>query len=177
MACFRPQSGLCPRCCDEGYETVFFQEIQRLFDLKNELLLPAFLQQIGKYVISDAIQENKQTEEFLLALENTTSPARVEETFTGFSCAKITANIFKNWSFSHKIIFPIAFVDDVENCPEDFKQHAQILEIVKILCDIRKPLDEENIEIAINKASNYGFDVEHLLNSIDVIKEVISQNS
>ncbi len=147
------------------------------FDLKNELLLPAFLQQIGKYVISDVIQENKQTEEFLQDLNETNDPALVEEKFTGFTCSRITANIFKNWSFSHKIIFPIAFVDDIDVCPESFKKHAQILEVVKILCDIRKPLDEKNIEIAVNKASLYGFDIEHLLNSIDVIKEVISQNS
>lgn len=147
------------------------------FDLKNELLLPAFLQQIGKYIISDVIQENKQTEEFLIALQNNKDSSKVEEEFTGFTCSRITANIFKNWSFSHKLIFPIAFVDDIKSCPKDFKKHAQILEIVKILCDIRKPLDEKNIEIAVSKASSYGFDIEHLLNSIDVIKEVISQNS
>jgi HD-like signal output (HDOD) protein len=147
------------------------------FDLKNELLLPAFLQQIGKYVISDAIQESKLTEEFLQRLNECDNPSIVEVEFTGFTCSKITANIFKNWSFSHKIIFPIAFVDEIDKCPESFKKHAQILEIVKILSDIRKPLDEKNIELAVTKASSYGFDIEHLLNSIDVIKEVISQNS
>lgn len=147
------------------------------FDLKDELLLPAFLQQIGKYIISDVIQENKQTEEFLLKLNNCVDSGKVEEEFTGFTCSRITANVFKNWSFSHKIVFPIAYVNDLESCPNEFKKHAQILEIVKIICDIRKPLNEKNIEIAVKKASDYGFDIEQLLNSIDVIKEVINQNS
>ena len=41
------------------------------FDLKNELLLPAFLQEVGKFVISQVIQEEKKTEEFLKELEET----------------------------------------------------------------------------------------------------------
>lgn len=147
------------------------------FDLKNELLLPAFLQQVGKYVISEIIQQNKLTEEFLSELKNNKNMDEVEEKFTGFTTARITANIFKHWGFSHRLIFPIAFVDDIESCPEDFRIHAQILEIVKILADIRNPLNEEVIEIAIKKASEYGFDIEYLLNTIDVIKEVINQNS
>ena len=147
------------------------------FDLKNELLLPAFLQQVGKYVISDIIQHNKLTEEFLSELENNNNMAEVEEKFTGYTTARITANIFKHWGFNHRIIFPIAFVDDIDSCPDDFKMHAKILNIVGILTNIRSPLNEKSIELAVKKASEYGFDIEYLLNTIDVIKEVIEQNS
>jgi HD-like signal output (HDOD) protein len=147
------------------------------FDLKNELLLPAFLQEVGKYVISETIQANRLTEEFLQEMQKSKDLAKSEEDFIGYSCAKITANIFKHWSFNHNIIFSIAFVGKLEDCPEEYKQKAQILEIVKILCDIRSPLNDDNIQLAIEKAAIYGFDVEHLVNSIDVIKEVIEQNS
>ena len=75
------------------------------------------------------------------------------------------------------MIFPIAFAEDIENCPQSFKQKAQILEIIKILCDIRYPLSDQNIEKALKKVVLYNFDVEHFLNSIDVIKGVIEQNS
>lgn len=34
------------------------------FDLKNELLLPAFLQEVGKFVISQVIQEEKKLKNF-----------------------------------------------------------------------------------------------------------------
>lgn len=147
------------------------------FDLKESLLLPAFLQQIGKYVISDVIQENKLTEAFLNELDKTKDIPLCEEHFTGLTSNRITANIFKYWSFNHKVIFPIAFVDSIDECPQEFKKQAQILEILLILCDIREPLSDENIEKAIQKASKYGFDIEHLANSIDVIKETIQQNS
>ena len=146
------------------------------FDLKNELLLPAFLQEVGKFVISQVIQEEKKTEEFLKELEETKNTSLCEEKFTGFTCARITANIFKHWNLSHNIIFPIAFAEDIENCPESFKQKAQILQIVKILCDIRYPLSEKNIEKALEKVVEYNFDVEHFINSINVIKEVIKNS-
>ncbi len=147
------------------------------FDLKNELLLPAFLQEIGKFIISEVIQKNKLTEEFLKELEETKNTSFCEEKYMGYTCARITANVFKQWDFSHNIIFPIAFAEDIENCPPEFKKKAQILQIIKILCDVRYPLSDKNIERALKKVVLYKFDIEHFLNSIDVIKEVVNQNS
>jgi HD-like signal output (HDOD) protein len=147
------------------------------FDLKNELLLPAFLQEVGKFIISQVIQKNRKSEEFLIELEETRDTTYCEKKYTGYSCARITANIFKQWDISPNIIIPIAFTDDIVSCPIEFRTKAQILEIVKILCDIRYPLSDKNIEKALNKVSMYNFDIEHFLNSIDVIKEVLTQNS
>ena len=147
------------------------------YDLKNQLLLPAFLQEVGKFIISEVIQKNRKTEEFLLDLEETKDTTFCEKKYTGYSCARITANIFKQWNFSHTLIIPIAFTDDIESCPAEFKIKAQILEIIKILCDIRYPLSDRNIDKALKKVALYHFDVEHFLNSIDVIIEMITQNS
>ncbi len=147
------------------------------FDLKNQLLLPAFLQEAGKFIISQVIQKNRKTEEFLIELEETKDTTFCEKKYTGYSCARITANIFKQWNLSPNLIIPIAFTDDISSCPEQFKTKAQILEIVKLLCDIRYPLSDKNIEKALEKVVLYGFDIEHFLDSIDIIKEVISQNS
>ena len=147
------------------------------FDLKNELLLPAFLQEVGKFIISEVIQKNRKTEEFLMDLEETKDVAFCERKYMEYSCARITANVFKKWNLSHNIIIPIAFTDDIESCPKEFKTKAQILEIVKILSDIRYPLSENNILKALQKVVLYGFDVEQFLNSIDLIKETINQNA
>ena len=147
------------------------------FDLKNELLLPAFLQEVGKFIISEVIQKNRKSEEFLIELEETKDTTFCEKKFTGYTCARITANIFKQWNISPNIIIPIAFTENIESCPNEFKTKAQILEIIKILCDIRYPLSDRNIHKALEKVSLYGFDIEHFVNSIDVIKEVINQNS
>ena len=147
------------------------------FDLKNELLMPAFLQEVGKFIISEVIQQEKKTEEFLKDLQETKDISFCEEKYLGFTCARITANIFKRWDLSANIILPIAYAQDLDNCPEPFLKKAQILHIVKILCDIREPISDKNIEKALKKVVLFKLDIEQFLNSIDVIKEVIKQNS
>lgn len=140
------------------------------FDLKEDLLLPAFLQETGKFVISEAISHNEQVEDFLNQLEITKNTSAVEKKFIGFTCGRITANIFKHWNLSHNLIFSIGFVEDLEHCPKDYIKKAQILEIIKILCDVRNPLSDRNVQKALNKANEYGLDTEPLLQSIDSIK-------
>lgn len=147
------------------------------FDLKEELLLPAFLQETGKFIVSDIIQQKEITQDFQKALRTASSISECEKEFTGFTCSRITANIFRHWSLSHSLIFSIGFVEDLENCPKNYVKHAQILEIVKILCDLREPLSETCVEKALNKADEYGFDKEWLSISIDTIKEEIKPNS
>ena len=147
------------------------------FDLKNELLLPAFLQEVGKFIISEVIQKEKMTEEFLQELASTKNISFCEEKYMGFTCARITANVFKRWDLSANIILPIAYAEDIDSCPQALKKKAQILHIVKILCDIRDPLSDKNIDKALEKVALFKLDVEQFLNSIDVIKAVIKQNS
>lgn len=140
------------------------------FDLKEDLLLPAFLQETGKFVISDVIKENGKKEEFLERLEITKNNSLVETEFLNYSCARITANIFKRWNLSHNLIFSIGFVEDLENCPKGYKEKAQILEIIKILTDLRAPLSEQNIQRALNKAMEYNLDADILSKAIESIK-------
>lgn len=140
------------------------------FDLKEDLLLPAFLQEIGKFVIAEVIIESGQTEEFLEKLRTAKSVSEVEKEFLGYSCARITANIFKHWKLSHNLIFSIGFVEDLEHCPKDYIEKAKILEIIKILSDIRDPLSDLNIKRAQKKAKEYNLNTAQLLQSIDSIK-------
>ncbi|MAC84226.1 MAG: HDOD domain-containing protein [Arcobacter sp.] len=147
------------------------------FDLKDELLLPAFLQETGKFVISEVIQENKQTEEFLDCLNKNDDMTLCEKEFVGYSCARITANIFKNWSLGHNLVFSIGFVGDLKNCPKEFIKKVQILEIIKILTNIREPLSHKAIEKAVEKVIEYKLDLEHFVNAIDAIKEELGKNS
>jgi HD-like signal output (HDOD) protein len=147
------------------------------FDLKEALLMPAFLQEIGKFVISEAIREEGKSEEFLKCIKDNNDISKCEEKFIGYSCARVTANIFKKWSLGHNLVFSIGFVGDLESCPQEYKKKVQILEIVKILTNIKEPLSDNVIQKALLKVAQYGFNVDHFINSIDALKEEISKNS
>jgi HD-like signal output (HDOD) protein len=145
------------------------------FGLKEELLLPAFLQETGKFIISELIQEQDKVEEFQEALKEDKLLSEIEEEFTGFSCSRITANIFKHWNLSHNLIFTIGFVGKVDQCPEEYQRRVKILEVVKILTDIREPLGDASVQRALSLASKYGLEVEPLVNAIDRIKVKIEE--
>lgn len=146
-------------------------------NLGNELFLPAFLQDMGKFIISQIVQDDRQTEYFLKALDESDDITACELEFTGYSCSRISANIFKQWDFSHNIIFSIAFSEDLKNCPEPFLHKAQVLNVLRILCDIRNPLSNNSIEKALKKVLEYGFNAQLFLNSLDFIREKIDKSS
>lgn len=144
------------------------------YELKEELLLPAFLQETGKFIISEIVNDSNKVEEFKNDLQ-TKSIFDVEKEYTSFSCSKITANIFKHWKLSHSLVFTIGFVGDQENCPAEYKEKTQILEIIKILCNITDPLGDKVIAEALEKAALYNLDVDDLLSAIDTVKENIKR--
>lgn len=146
-------------------------------DLKDELLMPAFLQETGKFIIANVLQQEDKSKDFLKALNRTNNITKCEEEFIGFACPRITANVFKHWSLSHNLIFSIGFVGDSKSCPANFKKHTEILEIVKELADVRNPLSEAGISKAIELAKNYNYDEKILEESIDQIKAEIRENS
>lgn len=146
-------------------------------DLKEELLLPAFLQETGKFIISELVIDAGKVEDFKEQIATDRDISEVEKEFADVTCAQITANIFKHWKLSHNLIFAIGFVGNAGKCPPDFTKKVQILEIVKILCDVSNPLGDTQISRALNKAKEYDLHPESLENSVMKIKTQILENS
>lgn len=141
--------------------------------LRDDLLMPAFLQETGKFIIANVLQQEDKDKDFLKALNRTNDICKCEEEFIGFSCPQITANVFKHWSLSHNLIFSIGFVGNINSCPKDFLINVQILEIVKVLADVRDPLNDKAIQKALELAKKYNLDESLLEKSIQEIKEEI----
>ncbi len=141
------------------------------FNLKEELLLPVFLQETGKFIISDLAQEEKKSEKFLTALRNGEDMSLVERKFFNTTTSEITAAIFKHWKLSDKLINTIEFVDNIKNCPEEYKKEAQILHVIKIACNVLDPLSDENCEKAVKKAEEFGISTSPLKKAIEKIQD------
>lgn len=146
-------------------------------NLKDELLLSSFLQELSKPIISLAINKNKLTDQFLNEIIMLDDVSKAEEKIVGFTSARVTANILKNWQLSHNLIFPIAFCKDLASCPEPFRLKAIILGIVKDICNPREPLNQNAIEKALIELTIFELDCEVFQNAIDSIKESIKNNS
>lgn len=147
------------------------------YELKEDLLLPAFLQETGKFIISEIIEESGQVDAFKEQIETNRDISDVEKEFAEVTCAQITANIFKYWKLSHNLIFTIGFVGNISKCPPEYLKKVQVLEIVKLLCDVSNPLGDKQISLALAKAKEYGFEPSSLETAISTIKTKILENS
>jgi len=143
------------------------------FNLKEELLLPVFLQETGKFIVSDLAKDEGTSEKFLSEIQSGKDMAEVENKYYHTSTSKVTAAIFKHWKLSDKLISMIEYVDDIDNCPEQYKQEAQILHIAKIACNVVDPLGEASCEAAIAKAESFGLATGPLKKAIEKMQDRI----
>ena len=75
-----------------------------------------------------------------------------------------------------KLIDIIEHVDNIPNCKEEYKKHAQILDVIKTACNPTGILSDKNIEKAVKKAKNYNLDTIFLLESIEILNSRLKNN-
>lgn len=140
-------------------------------ELKEEIILPALLQETGKFILSDLILNEKKSELFKGKIAAGASIENVEKELLGVTTSQITAQIFRHWKLSDNLINMIEHVDDIANASNGFKRKSQILDVIKTACSIKEPLSDENIEKAVEKAAAYGFDVKIFKKAIETLQD------
>lgn len=142
--------------------------------IKDEIILPALLIDIGKYIIADMILNEQKEKEFKAQIEEgILSIEEVEKEFLGFSSSYVTAQIFKHWKLSPNLINSIEFVDDINSVSKEFERKAKILSVIKTIANIKEPLSEKSIKEGIIRAKEYGFDTKILAQTIENLKTKI----
>ena len=141
------------------------------FDLKEEILLPALLQETGKFILADLILSEKKSDLFKSKISSGISVKDAEMELLGVTTSQITAQIFRHWKLSENLINMIEYVDDISNANPEYLKKSQILDIIKTACNVNGPLSEENVSIAIKKATAYGFDVKILKTAIETLQD------
>lgn len=141
--------------------------------LKDEIILPALLLDIGKFILSDLIVSEHLDKEFKIKIDEGIAIEDLEKEYFGFTSSLVTAKIFKHWRLNPNLVTSIEFVDDLENAPEEFKEKAKILDVIKTATCIKEPLSNNSIKKALEKAKKYGFDTKILENAILNLKQRI----
>ena len=138
----------------------------------DKLFLASFLQETGKIIIaSDIIQEELVTN-FKSDIEVAVDISSVEQSFVQVSTAEVTAAIFSHWNFDDEFVKMISFSDTPEKAPDEIKELATVLNIIKTIIPINDPLSERSIAQGLKKAEAAGFDVIKLQKAIDAIAEI-----
>ena len=143
--------------------------------VNNKLYLAAFLQESGKFIISDFIAKEDKLNYFQRSLKNHLITCEAEKEVLGFGSSFVTAKLFKHWNIDTYIIDVIEQVDDILN--EDFvaNEESVILYILKNLFDPCEIYKEEKILKMLEIAQKYDFDKEILAEIIIKGREEIEK--
>ncbi|QOP41540.1 HDOD domain-containing protein [Sulfurimonas marina] len=141
----------------------------------EKLYLAAFLQETGKILIaSDVIKEDEDVS-FKSEIEMSNNLAQVEKSYVGVTSAEVTAEVFEHWGFDKEFVEMIRFADEPASAPDEVKEYAMALHIVKTALPINKPLSEQAINFALRKARDAGYNHEAIEDAIDDMLDIIEE--
>lgn len=142
------------------------------YKLKEELLLAVFLQETGQFVLSDLAKEYKVTTSFFEAIKkDCIKISAIEKQFFTMTSAEVTASIFEQWKLNEDLIEVIRAVNDISKCNPKYLKQAQILSVIKVLCNPVEPLSSKAVEQSIEMAKNFKLDVKSLEKAIEIIED------
>ena len=140
-------------------------------ELKDEVLLASILQETGKFILSELIIGRNLSEQFTKLLQDGIETKDAENQLLNITTSQVTAEIFKYWELSSELINMIRFVDDINSCPAEYKQKAQILDVIKTACQANSLLSDSSVEKALKKAVEYKLELEPLKKAIQTLQE------
>lgn len=104
--------------------------------MKDKLLLAAFLQEVGKIIISMIIVDKKLVKEFQGAIKEWDDISTAEKATIGMSSSEVTALIFSHWKLNPEMIEFIKNSDTPEMAAEQHRLGSEILRVAKVIAPI-----------------------------------------
>jgi len=140
--------------------------------LKEELVLPAFLLETGRFVLASVAAEDGTENEFFQKIkQNPSNIPAIEREYFNATSTQVTSSIFKHWNLSESLINSILYADDVDRAPQKYKKDAQVLNVVKTICNVIDPLADNFVEDGLEKAKSYGLDTRFLEKAIEKMQD------
>jgi HD-like signal output (HDOD) protein len=141
-------------------------------NLKEELLLPAFLYETGRFVLAGIASEKSIADEMCAKIkQDPTKISDIEKSYFGATSTQVTSSVFKHWNLSDTLIEIIAYIHDIDNCPDKYKKEVQILHIISILCNVTDPVADQFVDEAISKAKSFGLETRFLAKAIEKMQD------
>ncbi|MEA3386928.1 MAG: HDOD domain-containing protein [Patescibacteria group bacterium] len=138
---------------------------------KEALNMPAFLQNIGVFVLAELIAEQDKESIFIEKIKDSRDISEIERELVGITTSELTSEVLKYWKLDDYLVDVIHKVDNVEESSDELSDDVKVLSIVKILCCISEPFSDKNIELAMEKANDYGLNIRHLEDAIEKMQD------
>lgn len=137
----------------------------------DDMFLCALLQDTGKILISDEVIRRDEVMYFKEDIAMSFDIGAVEMNNFGTTSVLIAADIFDHWGFEKGIVENIRHSNDPKSAPDELKQTAWALYIIRVLANQKQQLSDLNVQTALNLAAENGFDEQILKEVVEEIKE------
>jgi len=138
---------------------------QEDIDIQKKLYLPLILHDIGKFIISNEINNLNKSKEFLKDISNKPqSIDKIERKYCEHTANEVTVLVLEYWKINQNII------NTINGHNESI---SGILSIINTLFNMIKPLDDLFISNAIKKAEVLNLDTDLLKAQIEDIKDCL----
>lgn len=136
--------------------------------LKDELLLPSLLQEIGKFVISSILISENKEKEFKELVSLYKSDIKAEKEFVGRTTSEVTSMVFKHWRLNDELSSIIEHIDSPKK--SDCSKTAY-LHVIKTACNLMYPLSDSSIHQALAEAKEFNLDEELLKKALKTLQK------
>ncbi len=125
------------------------------------LILPSFLMEIGKIVLSSLVIEHNKKEEFQALIKQVKSledMQSLEKKVFGITNEEVTGILLQDWNFDSTMYNAIKYLNNPSDAEESVREFAQILQVVKTVISTQPLNLDENIPQALALIERYGLD-------------------
>ncbi len=140
---------------------------------RDEMITLSLLMELGKLVASITLEEEGKEDAFKAKIAEAKTLEEIAETekrFLDITSEWIAALMFKHWKFHESMISMMRFLYTPEDAPEQLRLQTEILSVVKEAVPFLKPLCEECVQSAYEKADRYGLQAQTLNDAIEKIR-------
>ena len=144
-----------------------------------EMVTLSLLMELGKMIAVIVLTEENKAEIFqeaILKSKTFEEILNIEKEFLSISSEAIVALMFKHWKFNETMIEIVEYITEPEKADETIKKNAQILRVVKEVMPITAPFSDKSIQVANEKAEEYGLNSKTLQDEIEFIKHRFKAN-
>lgn len=132
----------------------------------DTIFLASLVQEVGKVIIADMILEDKEESNFSFDISTTNNINEIEQAYLGISTIEVTVQILDIWGIDKDIKDVILASNNPKKAPDDIKEIACALNVIRTAVPLNKPLSEQSVAFALKKSELYNLNTEKLKEAI-----------
>jgi len=141
-------------------------------ELKEKLLLPIFLLETGRFVLSSVAVDNNQATDFLNKIKaEPMNISGIEREYFNATSTEVTSSIFKYWNLSESLINIIQYTDNIDKCPDTYLKEVQVLNVIKTICNVTDPMSDKFVEAGLTRAKEFKLETRFLEKAIEKMQD------